>query len=174
MEIGCVSRAREQLFRKTQDDVSLLSKLLLDKTLSPSDARKFGLPINLDGVVRSAFSILSYPNVAFGDLVGVWPDLRNFDQKVIERVEVDAKYSVYLEKQAVMAEDLRRDEQIQLFLDTDYDTVPGLSNEVRAKLKSARPSSLGQASRIEGVTPAALTILLALTKRRLQHVKGVP
>jgi tRNA uridine 5-carboxymethylaminomethyl modification enzyme len=99
-------------------------------------------------------------------LIPIWPELGSFEQEVVEKVEIDAKYSVYLGKQEAMVANLRRDEDVHLCVDTDYDSVPGLSIEVRTKLKATRPVSLGQASRIEGITPAALTLLLALSKKR--------
>ncbi|MCW2315084.1 tRNA uridine 5-carboxymethylaminomethyl modification enzyme [Rhodoblastus acidophilus] len=165
MEIGCVSEKRAEHFRAGQDQGRRLTQLLKQRSLSPSEARAAGLPINLDGVTRTAFAILSYPDVQFGQLSAIWPEFCDFDDKVAQKVEIDAKYSVYLEKQSNMAASLRRDESVQLSVDMDYDAIPGLSNEVRAKLRTVRPGTLGQASRIEGLTPAALVILLAWTKR---------
>jgi tRNA uridine 5-carboxymethylaminomethyl modification enzyme len=120
----------------------------------------------LDGVKRSAYCLLSYPDIGISDLAAIWPDLQQFDPAIVAKVEVDAKYAVYVDRQAQMAADLRRSERVVLEAEENYDLVPGLSNEVRAKLKNTKPLSLGQASRIEGVTPAALTILLAWSKRK--------
>jgi tRNA uridine 5-carboxymethylaminomethyl modification enzyme len=130
------------------------------------------MQLNMDGVKRSAFSVLSYPDIEFSDLEAIWPDLRNFDHKVIDRVVIDAKYAVYLEKQALQASCLQRDEEIALCFDMNYEVIPGLSSELRAKLIATKPLSLGQASRIEGMTPAALTVLLAWSKRRFSDKKA--
>ncbi|MCW2284197.1 tRNA uridine 5-carboxymethylaminomethyl modification enzyme [Rhodoblastus acidophilus] len=163
---GCVSPERKQIFRQRQDASSRLTNVLRQRTLTPTDARRLGLPVNLDGITRSAFAILSYPQIGFGDLATIWPELKSFDRDIAAKVEVDAKYSVYLGKQEAIVASLRRDEDVHLCVDTDYDSVPGLSNEVRTRLKATRPVSLGQASRIEGITPAALTVLLALSRKR--------
>ncbi|MCW2274123.1 tRNA uridine-5-carboxymethylaminomethyl(34) synthesis enzyme MnmG [Rhodoblastus acidophilus] len=172
IEVGCVSRERQRIFRERQAETSRLASVLRERRLTPTDARRHGLPVNLDGKTRTAYAILSYPQIGFGDLVAIWPELGSFEQSAIDKVEVDAKYSVYLGKQETMVANLRRDEDVLLSADTDYDMVRGLSNEVRAKLKATRPLNLGQASRIEGMTPAALTILLALSKKRSREVEA--
>lgn len=173
IKAGCVSLERRKIFRQRQDASSRLTSLLRERSLTPTDARQYGLPVNLDGITRSGYVILSYPQVRFGDLITIWPELGSFAQEIIDKVEVDAKYSVYLGRQEAIVASLRRDEDVRLCVDTDYDLVPGLSNEVRVKLKATRPVSLGQASRIEGITPAALTILLALSKKKLGEVEVV-
>jgi tRNA uridine 5-carboxymethylaminomethyl modification enzyme len=121
--------------------------------------------LNRDGVARSAYTILSYPGVAFRDLVPIWPELDAVDARIANQVEIDAKYSVYLDRQASAASALKRDEAIALGV-VDYEIIPGLSNEVRSKLLSAMPDSLGQAARIEGVTPAALALIWGWIRRQ--------
>ncbi|PPQ28388.1 tRNA uridine-5-carboxymethylaminomethyl(34) synthesis enzyme MnmG [Rhodoblastus sphagnicola] len=170
--IGCVKPPRAKLFQESQEQAVRLRTILTNHTLSPSHAKKLDLPINMDGVRRSAFSILSYPSIAFSDLAVIWPELCAFNKKVVNKIENDAKYSVYLERQTTMVSNLLRDEALKLCSDIDYDSIVGLSNEVRARLKDTRPVSIGQASRIEGVTPAALTILLAWTKREALKEKA--
>ena len=172
IQIGCVSPDRADQFHRTKRSVELLSQTLKSRIVTATCARNVGMRLNMDGVKRSAFSVLSYPDIEFSDLEAIWPDLRNFDHKVIDRVVVDAKYSVYLEKQALQASWLQRDEEIALCTDINYGAIPGLSGELRAKLIATRPLSLGQASRIEGMTPAALTVLLAWSKRRLSDEKA--
>jgi tRNA uridine 5-carboxymethylaminomethyl modification enzyme len=164
--IGCVSQSRAAIFQNAEAETQLLKTILKERTLSPTYAREHGLSINLDGVKRSAYCLLSYPDIGISDLAAIWPDLQQFDPAIVAKVEVDAKYAVYVDRQAQMAADLRRSERVVLEAEENYDLVPGLSNEVRAKLKNTKPLSLGQASRIEGVTPAALTILLAWSKRK--------
>ncbi len=111
---------------------------------------------------------MSYPDIALGDLARIWPQLGGLDSKTAEQLETDAKYEVYLSRQAADVESYRRDESLVLAENIDYAAVPGLSNEVRNKLETHRPRTLGQAGRIDGLTPAALT-LLAAHIRRLQR-----
>jgi tRNA uridine 5-carboxymethylaminomethyl modification enzyme len=133
--------------------------------MTPSEAGKNGIQINGDGIRRSAYTILSYPEVSFKTLVPIWPELAAFDQATADQVEIDAKYAVYLERQTLAVSTLKRDEGVRLGPHLDYDLIPGLSNEVRAKLKSVMPESLGQAGRVEGITPAALTLILGWVKK---------
>jgi tRNA uridine 5-carboxymethylaminomethyl modification enzyme len=123
------------------------------------------LRLNLDGVRRTAFELLSSPEIVFGDIVRIWPDLASAPTWAAERAENDARYSVYLERQAADIEGFRRDESLTLPVELDYVTLPGLSSELRAKLELIRPRTIGQAGRIEGMTPAALTVLASVGRR---------
>jgi tRNA uridine 5-carboxymethylaminomethyl modification enzyme len=118
-----------------------------------------------DGQRRSAFEILSYPEIGITDLARIWPLFGELDDKIAAQLEIDAKYDVYLSRQAADVESYRRDESLVLGEDVDYATLPGLSNEVRQKLQLHRPRTIGQAGRIDGVTPAALTLLVAYLRR---------
>jgi tRNA uridine 5-carboxymethylaminomethyl modification enzyme len=165
-DFGCVGSARSGLFKQRLSELEALTGKLQSLDLSPSDAAKYGLKLNRDGVRRAAFGILSYPDVSFDDLIRVWPELSQFGVKIREQVEIDAKYAVYLERQSSAVNALKRDEAVRLGPHIDYDSVVGLSNEVRAKLKAGMPESLGHAARIEGITPAALTLILAWLRKR--------
>jgi tRNA uridine 5-carboxymethylaminomethyl modification enzyme len=167
-EIGCVGVERRRLFFDRLTQLNHLKERLRELNLTPVQAASNDIQINQDGVRRSAFSILSYPNVRFRDLVNIWPDLGSFGAKISNQVEIDAKYAVYLERQASTVSVLKRDESVRLGLELDYDLISGLSNEVRMKLKAVQPDNLGQAGRIEGVTPAALTLILAWVKKNLR------
>jgi tRNA uridine 5-carboxymethylaminomethyl modification enzyme len=156
------------LFSARLAQLNLLKERLQELNLTPGEAARHNIQINRDGVRRSAFSILSYPDVQFGDLVNIWPELGGFKGSISDQLEIDAKYAVYLDRQASAVFLLKRDESVKLGSDFDYDLIPGLSNEVRSKLKATRPDSLGQAGRIEGVTPAALTLILAWVKKSLR------
>jgi tRNA uridine 5-carboxymethylaminomethyl modification enzyme len=134
-------------------------------TLTPSQAARHGLALRRDGQRRSAFEILSYPEIAIADLVRIWPAFGELDAKIAAQLEIDAKYHVYLSRQAADVESYRRDESLILGEDLDYATLAGLSNEVRQKLQLHRPRTIGQAGRIDGVTPAALTLLVAYLRR---------
>jgi tRNA uridine 5-carboxymethylaminomethyl modification enzyme len=135
-------------------------------SLTPAEAARHGLPVKADGQRRNVIQLLAYPSIAFEDLARIWPQLGVWSAPVREQVEIDAAYSGYLDRQAADAEAFRRDEDLRLPADLDYASVGGLSNEVREKLLAVRPLTLGQAARIEGVTPGALTALLAHVRRR--------
>ena len=114
-------------------------------------------------------SCLSYPDIGIGDLARIWPSFGELNATIAEQLEIDAKYDVYLSRQAADVESYRRDESVVLADDIDYAALPGLSNEVRNRLQSQRPRTIGHAGRIDGVTPAALTLLAAHVRR--QHRK---
>jgi tRNA uridine 5-carboxymethylaminomethyl modification enzyme len=119
-----------------------------------------------DGQRRSAFELLSFPDIDIATLARIWPRLGELDGKIAEQLEIDAKYAVYLSRQAADVESYRRDESLVLPDDIDYGTLTGLSNEVRHKLQAYRPRTIGQAGRIDGMTPAALTLLVAHLHRQ--------
>jgi len=136
-------------------------------TITPTEAGRHGIALNQDGQRRSAFELLSYPGIGMADLVRVWPDVfGRLDPDIATHLEIDAKYAVYLERQAADVEAFRRDENLLLGEDIDYAAVTGLSNEARQRLSTARPRTIGQAARLDGLTPAALTLLAAHLKRR--------
>ena len=137
--------------------------------LTPSEAARYGLSLRKDGQRRSAFELLSYPDIGIGDLARIWPSFGELIAKIAEQLEIDAKYDVYLSRQAADVESYRRDESLVLADDIDYAALPGLSNEVRNKLQTQRPRTIGHAGRIDGITPAALTLLAAHVRR--QHRK---
>ncbi len=134
------------------------------ETLTPNEAARHGLSLNRDGQRRSAFELLAYPEIGWSQVRGIWPELSAIDPVISAHLEIDAKYDVYLERQSADVEAFRRDEGLVL-ADIEYALVPGLSNEVRAKLEAARPFTVGQAGRIDGMTPAALGILAAYLRR---------
>ncbi|HKR90436.1 MAG TPA: tRNA uridine-5-carboxymethylaminomethyl(34) synthesis enzyme MnmG [Phenylobacterium sp.] len=135
-------------------------------TLTPAQAARLGLPVKADGQRRDLLQLLAYPTIGFDDLAKVWPQIGGWPAPVREQLEIEAGYAGYLDRQAADAEAFRRDEDLRLPADLDYAGVGGLSNEVREKLAAVRPLTLGQAARIEGVTPGALTALLAHVRRR--------
>jgi tRNA uridine 5-carboxymethylaminomethyl modification enzyme len=166
LQAGCVGRERAEAFDRRMRSHDEITSVLKARELAPEKALEFSLQLNRDGVRRSAFTVLSYPNIAFADLVKVWPELEGYPKKICAEVENDAKYSVYVELQAQTVLAIRRDGSIKLGDGVNYDEVVGLANEDRIKLKAAQTESLGQAARIEGVTPAALALLLAWTKKK--------
>ena len=151
----------------------------LSKSLSetPNVLNKQGLRVNADGIKRSVLDLLAYPNMKIDDLVGVWPQLADLNRDQVEYLETEAVYAGYIERQARDIAAFRRDEGLRLPQNFDYHAVGGISNEVKEKLIKARPDTLGQAARIEGVTPGALTALLAYVKKQssqkgLKHKSG--
>jgi tRNA uridine 5-carboxymethylaminomethyl modification enzyme len=121
--------------------------------------------VNEDGQRRSLVQLLAYPGVGWDEVERLWPQLREWPAAVREQIEVDAAYAGYLDRQQAEVDAFRRDEALALPGDLDYAAVAGLSNECRQKLSAVRPQTLGQASRIEGVTPGAITALLAHVRR---------
>jgi tRNA uridine 5-carboxymethylaminomethyl modification enzyme len=164
--LGCVGRERAQVHRAKMAALDGARSMARALTLTPTEAAAHGLALRKDGHRRSAFELLSYPTISIGDLAGIWPAFGGLDPKIAEQLETDAKYEVYLSRQAADVESYRRDESLVLPEDIDYGVLPGLSNEVRHKLKTHRPRSIGQAGRIDGVTPAALTLLVAHLRRQ--------
>nr|WP_206741851.1 tRNA uridine-5-carboxymethylaminomethyl(34) synthesis enzyme MnmG [Hyphomonas johnsonii] len=166
VESGIVGQIRAKVFHVKQSALTDAREKLRSVSLSPAKAAAAGWDINQDGRMRTAWDYLAYKNIGLADLVRVWPDLASIPAPVGAQLEIEALYSGYLERQAADVAALRRDEGLTLPRDIDYATVGGLSNEVRQKLETIRPVTLGQAGRIEGVTPGALTALLSHVKRR--------
>ncbi|WJS03030.1 tRNA uridine-5-carboxymethylaminomethyl(34) synthesis enzyme MnmG [Roseibium aggregatum] len=166
--IGCVSSTRREAFEDKMARIAIVRELLTRLTVTPSEAQKKGLPVNQDGIRRSAFDLLSYPNVTFEGLTDIWPELKDIDPAIAEQVATDALYAVYLDRQMADIEALKRDEALSIPDGFDYEAIIGLSNEVRQKLIDIRPATLGQASRMDGMTPAALTLILSHLKRQSQ------
>ncbi|MGR9374990.1 tRNA uridine-5-carboxymethylaminomethyl(34) synthesis enzyme MnmG [Rhizobium leguminosarum] len=166
MRLGCVSGERAQRFTSYQSEIESGRALLQSLTITPNEARRAGLNINLDGQRRTAYDLLSYPNYDFSALRHVWPEtLGAMRPKVAEALEIEAGYSVYLDRQATAIADQQRDEDRQIPLAFNYDALSGLSNELKAKLNAARPFNIAQAAIVEGMTPAAIALLLVHLRR---------
>ena len=164
--IGCVGAEREKRFRAKMSALESAKALAHARSVTPTEAERFGIALNRDGVRRTAFELLSYPTLKFGDIKRVWPEFSAVGDKIAEQLEIDAKYAVYLERQTADVAAYRRDEGFELPDDIDYGRIPGLSNELSHKLKSIRPRTISQASRIDGITPVALTLLVAHVRRK--------
>ncbi|WP_439407551.1 tRNA uridine-5-carboxymethylaminomethyl(34) synthesis enzyme MnmG [Bradyrhizobium sp. DASA03076] len=162
--LGCVGSARIRHHRAKMDALNAARTLSKSLTITPNEAIKRGLSLNRDGQRRSAFELMAYPEIGWSQVRAIWPELASIDPVIATHLEIDAKYDVYLERQSADVEAFRRDEGMVLS-EVDYSLVPGLSNEVRAKLEKARPFTVGQAGRIDGMTPAALGILAAYLRR---------
>ena len=166
LKLGCVGKARAESFAKRQAALVAATSKLESLTITPDEARKSGFKINRDGKRRSAFELLSYPEITLNDLQNIWPELADIAPDHQRQIETDARYSVYLERQESDIAAFKRDENICIPEGFDYRLISGLSNEVCQKLITHRPLTLGQASRIDGITPAALMLVLAHIKKR--------
>ena len=165
LALGCVGVSRETVWRARRAELEAARRRAAELVLTPAAAAREGLPVKADGQRRNLSELLAYPTIGFEDLARIWPEIGDWSPAVREQVEIDAAYSGYLDRQAADAEAFRRDESLRLPQTLDYAAVGGLSNEIREKLSSVRPLTLGQAARIEGMTPGALTALLAHARR---------
>jgi tRNA uridine 5-carboxymethylaminomethyl modification enzyme len=164
--LGCVGATRASAFAAKAAALDCGRALLTSFNATPNEAARHGIPVNFDGQRRSAFDLLAYPHIGFSHLVGLWPQLASIAPATAAQLEIDAKYAVYLERQNRDIARFRSDEERLLPADLDYRTLRGLSHEIRQKLERIRPRTLGQAGRIEGMTPGALTLLGALLRRQ--------
>jgi len=165
LDRGLIGAKRREVFSSRQTALSKARALMHSLSVSPNEARKAGLAVNEDGKRRTAFELLSYPDLDAVDLSRVWPELSSIDQGIIEQVSIDAQYAVYLDRQKSDIEAVRRDEQRAIPDELDYLAIPGLSMELRHKLTEIRPQTIAQAQAMDGMTPAAITLLLAVIRR---------
>lgn len=165
-DLGILSGDRAIAFARKSEMVRQARILLRERVLSPNEALAFGLNVNRDGRRRSLFEILASPDVQVADFCDILPEHQQFPAKIWTLLETEAKYNVYLDRQFSEIDAMRHDEKIRLPDHIQYSEIPGLSSEVVARLSSVRPVNLGQASRIEGMTPAAVGAILATIGRR--------
>ena len=170
--LGCVGPSRRSRHASKMAALAAARDFARYVSLTPNEADRHGLALNKDGQRRSAFALLSHPNIAIADLAKIWPRFGDLPPKIAEQVEIDAKYDVYLSRQAADIAAYRRDESLELPDGLDYSQLRGLSHEVRQKLDAARPRTIGQAARMDGITPAALTLLVAHLKRNGRFAKA--
>ena len=163
--LGCVGSERARHFNTKMAALTDIRSFARSVSVTPTQARRHGLNLNQDGQRRTAYDLLSYPDIGLAQLAAIWPQFCDLPAKIAEQLEIDAKYEVYLERQAADVAAFRRDEALELPDDLDYGAMAGLSHEVRQKLETVRPRTLGQAGRIDGVTPAATTLILGHLRR---------
>ena len=166
IRLGMASTARRERFAEVSGRLSSARELAKARTLTPSEARRHGIEVNMDGIRRSAYDLLAYPEMDVARLAEIWPELRSIDPKAAESLETEARYAVYLDRQMADVAHMRREEQRLIPDDIDFSKVPGLSNELRQKMRERRPRSVAAAERMEGMTPAALAIIVS-------HVRNV-
>lgn len=166
--LGIVSSERRARHAAKMQALNTAKGIAKSLSITPTEGLKQGLSLNRDGQRRSAFELLAYPEIGWPEVTKIWPQLAAVDPLIATHVEIDAKYDVYLARQAADVGAFRRDEALVL-VGIDYADVPGLSNEARQKLQAARPRTIGQAGRIEAMTPAALGILAAYLRRQAKQ-----
>ncbi len=164
-EVGCVSLKRLGKMQEKISAIALTKDILSEKKFSPNQLASFGLNLTMDGVRKSIYDLMSYPNVDLMLLGKVMPELNDFSQQIIEQILVEAKYSYYLSKQEADIKLFKRDEGVLISSDFDFSLVGSLSIEVTEKLNKIKPANIGEASRIPGVTPAAITAIMIYLKR---------
>jgi tRNA uridine 5-carboxymethylaminomethyl modification enzyme len=162
---SCVGSERAQAFAAKSKTLGDGEALLKSLALTPDEAAKRGLTVNRDGRKRSAFELLAYPDIDLVALARIWPQIDALDTKIADQLAVDARYAVYLKRQEIDIAAFRKEEGIAIPQDFGFEGIAGLSTELRQKLERDRPASLGQAARLDGMTPAALLLLLAHLKK---------
>ena len=159
IKIGLISNERKDIFEDKFDKLGKISLQMSNLNISPSKADKFGIRIAKDGVFRSAEEILTQKGVDMRKIRKIWPETLNYGAEIDEQIEINSHYRGYLKKQKADIIAFKRDENLSIPDNIDYDQFSGLSNEVKAKFKEIRPKTLGQALRIDGITPAALSLI---------------
>ncbi|SMF80654.1 tRNA uridine-5-carboxymethylaminomethyl(34) synthesis enzyme MnmG [Candidatus Pelagibacter sp. HIMB1321] len=171
IEIGLIGKDRKAIFLDKFHKIEKISSKMSKSSISPSKAEKFGIKIAKDGILRSSNEVLTQKNVNMSKIREIWPEIPYFSDEIDEQVEIDAHYRGYLKKQKADILAFKRDENLIIPDKINYDVLSGLSNEVKAKFKEIRPKTMGQALRIDGITPAAVYILLSHLKRKsIKHI----
>lgn len=165
LDLGLVGTERAAVFGRRMAALDAARERARTLNITPNEAAKHGLALNKDGQRRSAFDLLAYPDITLETLAGIWPEFGALEPAIGAQLEIDAKYAVYLDRQAADIATLRRDEDLVLPDELAYDGLPGLSNELKTKLTRVRPRTIGQAGRMEGMTPAALALLVTYARR---------
>jgi len=166
ISIGLISKLRKDLFEDKSKKLEIIVNKMSELLISPNKIKNFGINIAQDGVLRKSNEILSQKGVNMKKIREIWPDIPFFDNKIDEQVEINAHYLGYLKKQKSDILAFKRDENLTIPEEINYDKLSGLSNEVKSKFKQIRPKTMGQALRIDGITPAAVYILLSHVKRK--------
>ncbi|MDX1975037.1 MAG: tRNA uridine-5-carboxymethylaminomethyl(34) synthesis enzyme MnmG [Rickettsiales bacterium] len=168
IKVGVVQSIRQKHFETKQQALTVSRETMNQLTITPNQAKQHDIIINQDGVRRSAFDLLKYDTVQFNDLCRIWPELHTITGSIREQLEIDAQYAGYLHRQELDIASFKKEEGMVIPDDLDYDGLPSLSTEIKTKLKTVRPATIGAASRISGVTPAAITALMAHIKKALR------
>jgi len=166
IEIGLISKEREDIFKDKEHKLGIISKIMSESSISPTKIKNFDIKIAKDGILRKSNEILTQKGVDMKKIREIWPEIPYFDEKIDEQIEINAHYRGYLKKQKADILAFKRDENLVIPEKVNYDDLSGLSNEVKSKFKQIKPKTMGQALRIDGITPAAVYILLSHVKRK--------
>jgi len=166
IEIGLISREREGIFKDKESKLEIIINKMSESSISPTKIKEFDIKIAKDGVLRKSNEILTQKGVDMKKIREIWPNIPFFDKKIDEQIEINAHYRGYLKKQKADILAFKRDENLIIPDGVNYNDLSGLSNEVKAKFKQIKPKTMGQALRIDGITPAAVYILLSHVKRK--------
>ena len=164
--LGCIGSERAAACASKRDQLAAARAQMSALSLTPNEAARHGVEMNRDGVRRTAAQLLAFPQVEFATLRRIWPELGTLAPEIVEQLEIDAAYAGYLDRQEADILAFRREEGLTLPADVDYSAIKGLATEAAQKLARIQPATLGQAARIDGVTPAALTLVLAHVRNR--------
>lgn len=166
--IGICGSERESRFNDYMAALDQGRSLLKSLELTPTQGAKIGIKMNMDGVRRSAFEMLSFPDVSFATLSGHWSELNSIDAKAVEALEIEASYAVYMQRQKADIIEVKRDEERKIPEGFDFNILSGLSNELKLKLTRAKPQNIAQAAKVDGMTPAAVSLLIAILRKQSQ------
>jgi tRNA uridine 5-carboxymethylaminomethyl modification enzyme len=169
---GFCSEQRANAYQEKSDQLSECREILENSSYTPKQIQAAGIDINQDGTRRNLLQVLAFPNVTFNDLKSLNDDLHVVDGKIADQISKDALYANYIDRQKLDIAAIRKDEGLKIPHDFEYEAIEGLSSELRIKLSRARPSNLGQAAKVDGITPAALLILLSRLKQGQRQRKS--
>ena len=169
--IGLISNVRMRYFNDKSSKINLINRKMLNLKITPSKAEKYSIKVAKDGISRTANQILTQKGVNMSRIREIWPEIPNYSKVIDDQIEINAHYRGYLKKQKADILAFKRDENLIIPEKVNYDDLSGLSNEVKAKFKQIKPKTMGQALRIDGITPAAVYILLSHVKRKsIKHI----
>lgn len=171
-ELGIVSAERKARFSMIEDRLAQAREAARASTITPNEAVLHGIKLNRDGVRRSAYELLSYPDIQFADISRIWPHFAELDARTAESLETEARYAVYVDRQQQEVLHIRREEQTAIPDSLDYSSLAGLSNELKQKLGERRPRSIAEAQRLDGMTPAALAIIISAIQLQARDRRG--
>jgi tRNA uridine 5-carboxymethylaminomethyl modification enzyme len=173
IELGLVGHQRAEKFSAYSQELDQGRQLLQSLEVTPNEAARYGIKLNQDGTRRSAYELLAYPEQSLDVLRPLWPELSGIKRKTAEALETEALYAVYMKRQSADIQATQRDQARIIPADFEFTDLPGLSNELKVKLTEARPANLAQAANVDGMTPAALALLLALIRKDSLSVERV-
>ncbi len=165
--LGILGSARRERFAARTRDLNIAREMAKSLTITPNAAAHIDLRLNQDGIRRSAYDLLAFPDIDFERIRQIWPQLREIDSRIADALEIEAQYAVYLERQKADVAAMEREESLLIPQSIDFSASPGLSNELKQKLKQRQPRSIAEAQRIDGMTPAALALIIAQIRRTI-------